>query len=177
MKTWWIIALSVTVASAAHAAGLGSRIELKDAEGKTVAQGVLCSSCKTPGEKCREGVVDGWLDGKPCGSCLMQTNWGVIIRHSRDLSIIGRLMLEDGKPAKKHYVKLFLPNGWGGRTQTGSEGHFRLRMGATADREKGDPLVLDLGERVDWLHHGKDQFTLYLLPDAFNPCPETDKKP
>jgi hypothetical protein len=171
MKMWWVTVLSLTLCSVAHAGELGSRIDLKDSKGKTIATGVLCSSCKEPGKDCYEGAVDGWLDGKPCGSCLLQSNWGVLIRHQRDLSIVGRLMLKDGKPAKKHYVKLFLANGWGGRTQTSAEGNFRLRMGATADREKGDPFVLDLGERIDIKHQGKSQFTLYLLPDAFTPCP------
>ena len=71
MKMWWIVALGLTVSSAVHADTLGSIIDLKDADGKIIARGVLCSSCKTPGENCHEGAVDGWLDGKPSAWSLL----------------------------------------------------------------------------------------------------------
>lgn len=179
MKMWWIVALGLTVASVADAGQLGSRFDLKNAEGDVLGQLLLCSTCKTAADQgdksCIEGAENGWLDGQACGSCLLKSNWGVMVRHARDLLITGKLVLADGRPAKKHYVKLFLPNGWGARTQADDNGRFRLRMGATAEREKGDPLTIDLGERVDVPHEGENQFSLYLMPDSFAAC--VDAKP
>lgn len=181
MKKWWIAVLGLIVASVTQAAAQGTRLDVKDAEGKTLGHVVLCSSCKTAdgggGEKCHEGAEHGWLDGKPCGACLLQSNWGVMIRHPRDLVVTGRLVLADGTPATKHYAKMFLPNGWGARTQANEDGAFRLRMGATEKRETGDPLAIDLGDRVDVTHEGNEQFSIFLLPDAFAPCAETGQKP
>jgi hypothetical protein len=179
MKLWWIVALGVGLAAVAHAAPQGTRIEIKNAEGEPLGQLLLCSTCETVGEdagkKCHEGAENGWLDAKACGSCLLKSNWGVMVRHKRDLVITGRLVLDDGTPAKKHYVKLFLPNGWGHRTQAGDDGKFLLRMGATAERVKGAPLTIDLGDRVDVTHEGNNQFSIFLMPDAFVACADGAK--
>ena len=178
IKTWWIVALGLSVASIAQAASNGVVVPLKDGDGKVLAQMVLCGSCENSnesGKTCYNGAPEGWLDGKPCGQCLLKNNWGVMIRHSRDLSLIGRLIRPDGTPGRKHYVKLFMPNGWGGRTQTNTEGHFRLLLGATAERQKGAPIVVDLGERTDVKHPGGEEFSIYLMPDAFVACGEKPK--
>lgn len=179
MTMRWMVALSLMMASAAHAGPQGSKIEVKDADGEIVGHMLLCSTCEKAGadKECREGAEDGWLDGKPCGSCLIKSNWGVLIRHKRDMVISGRLLLDDGRPAKKHYVKMFLPNGWGARTQADVDGTFLLRMGATAERdEEGKPLTVELGDRVDVTHEGNNQFSIFLMPDAYAPCTE-DAKP
>jgi hypothetical protein len=176
MKMWWSVAIGAALlASASHAAPLNNEIVLKDGDDRVLAVAVLCNECQTTSadKSCHEGAIDGYLNGKPCGSCLLESNWGVLIRYPRDLSVVGRLMKDDGQPAKKHYVKMFLPNGWSVRTQTREDGNFRMNMGATAEREKGDPLVIDIGERVDRVHSGEDQFSIYLMPAAYNPCAES----
>lgn len=173
MQTWWMIVLGLMVASTAQAA-TADHVPLKDANGKTLGVFVLCNECQTPGQpgdkKCYQGAVDGWLDGKQCGSCLVKSNWGVVVRYPRDLLITGKLLRDDGTPAKKHYVKLFTSNGWGARTQTNEDGSFKIRLGATAEREKGAPLTVDIGERIDRTHGGDDQFSFYLMPEVFAPC-------
>ena len=179
MKTWWILALSaVAITSAAHAAPV--EVSLKDENGKVLAVAVVCGECKAGeqgSKKCYDGATKGWLGDKPCGDCLLESNWGVLIRYPRDLAVIGRLVKEDGQPAAKHYVKMFLPNGWSVRSQTKEDGTFRMKMGATAERVKGETLILDVGDRVDKLRSGTEQFSFYLMPDAYNSCsaPESPK--
>lgn len=179
MKTWWILALgAAAIASAAQATPV--EVPLKDENGKVLAVAVVCSECKAgeqDSKKCYDGATKGWLGDKPCGDCLLESNWGVLIRYPRDLSVIGRLVKEDGQPASKHYIKMFLPNGWSVRSQTKEDGTFRMKMGATAEREKGDALVLDVGDRLDKSRTGNEQFSFYLMPDAYNSCavPESPK--
>ena len=179
MKMWWSVAIgAAALASVSHATPLNNEVLLKDGDGKVLAVAVLCNECQTnptdSSKTCHSGAVDGYLDGKPCGSCLLESNWGVLIRYPRDLSVIGRLVKDNGEPAKKHYVKMFLPNGWSVRTQTREDGHFRMNMGATAEREKGDPLVIDIGEWSDSEHSGENQFSIYLMPASYNPCPKAE---
>jgi hypothetical protein len=172
MKTWWIVALgAVAIAPAALAA---DSVALKDENGKVLAVAVVCNECKAgdkqDGKKCYDGATEGWLEDQRCGDCLLESNWGVLIRYPRDLWVTGRLLKDDGQPAAKHYLKMFLPNGWSVRTQTKDDGTFRMKLGATIEREKGETLVINIGDRVDRLRSGNEQFSLYLMPDAYNQC-------
>ena len=183
MQKWWMVVLGLLVATAAQAAS-EDRLPLKDAKGKTLGTFLFCNECEKPGAEagktCYQGAVDGWLDGKKCGSCLVKSNFGVLVRYSRDLIITGKLKKEDGKPAANHYVKMFTSNGWGARTQANADGSFKLRLGATAEREKGDdPIEIDIGERLDRRHSGSkdDQFSFYLLPEIYTACGAEPEKP
>jgi hypothetical protein len=172
MQIWRVIVLGLMIASTAQAAE--DRVPLKDENGKTLGVFLFCNECEKPaaepGKRCLQGAVDGWLDGKPCGSCLVKSNWGVLVRYPRDLVVNGKLVREDGTPAKNHYVKLFTSNGWGARTQANPDGSFKMRLGATAERDKGKAIEIDIGERVDRSHDGKDQFSFYLMPEVFVDC-------
>lgn len=182
MQKRWILALGLLVATTAQAAS-SDRLPLKDANGKTLGTFLFCNECEKPGaaagKTCLQGAVDGWLDGKKCGSCLVKSNFGVLVRYPRDLIITGKLKKEDGKPAANHYVKMFTSNGWGARTQANADGSFKLRLGATTEREKGDPITIDIGERLDRPHKGEgDQFSFYLLPEVYTACgAEPEVKP
>lgn len=178
MKALWMIAL-VVAAAPARALAAPVEVPLKDDNGKVLAVAVVCNECRgaerQQSKKCCDGTKDGWLGDRRCGDCLLESNWGVLIRYPRDLSVVGRLVKEDGQAAAGHYVKMFLPNGWSVRTQTRDDGTFRMNLGATMEREKGAPLVLDIGERVDRPQNNNEQFFFYLMPDAYNPCASLER--
>lgn len=164
----WMGIISVLLLFAGPA---GARQDvIKDAEGKTIAVVYDCSSCKTAddGGECTTGVENGFHDGKPCGKCLLEANFGTRIGYAQDLLISGYLKDGDGKPIKGRYVKLALPNTWNYRTRTLDDGQFRLMLGATLDR-KGDPVRANLGERTE-SKSGTADYMLYMLPEDHKPC-------
>ncbi len=182
MKLWWVAALSMVMASVAiEAAAAPGEKEIKAEDGQTLAVAVVCSSCQSAKGKakgpCDGGGEQGWLDGQPCGKCLLESNYGTTLRHSSDLHLTGKLVDRAGKPVASRFVKLFLANGWSVRTKTSDQGTFRLMLGATAERTSRKPLVTDLGNLVD-ARKGTDlQFAIYLLPPSYKPCAEAASAP
>lgn len=165
----WMGVISVFLVLAGPAAA--SRNVVKDAEGKTIAVIYDCSSCKAPGNgaQCTSGVESGYSDGKPCGKCLLDANFGFRIGYDQDLLISGYLKDGEGKPVTNRFVKLALPNTWNYRTRTLEDGQFRLMLGATLDRKGRDPLRVDLGEHIE-TKSGTADYMLYMLPEDHKPC-------
>lgn len=108
---------------------------------------------------------------------MLDSNYGVMLRHPYDLHVTGKLVDDAGGAVPDRFVKLFLPNGWTVRSKTSDQGAFRLMLGATAERKSRQALVTDLGNLVD-SRKGKDlQFAIYLLPPAYKPCAEAAMSP
>jgi hypothetical protein len=174
MKLWWTVGLNIlalTVASRAIAAE-NTRL-IKDPDGNTVGLLVICSSCQSSdgsAKRCPAGVQQGWLDGKPCGKCMLVENAGTALHHAYDLHFAGRLVDSGGTPRKQRFVRLFLPNSWTVRTRTGDDGAFLLMLGATETRKSKTPVVVDLGTRVD-ANPGTEDYSFYVLPESYKPCP------
>jgi len=181
MKMWWMAGLGmmVTIASAAPATEAPDVVGVKGADGKTIGQIVTCSSCQSggaPSKKCPRGVENGWLGGKRCGQCLIEANYGARFAYSADLHLAGKLTDAQGTPLNDRFVKLFMANGWNVRTKTFEEGKFRMMLGATAEPKESNPLVVDVGERID-SQENEAYYALFFLPDSYKPCPATADKP
>lgn len=175
MKQRWLALASLLIASTVVAEEGATRTPLTDAEGRSLATLAVCNDCRSgSGDDCRNGALDGWLDGAPCGSCLMKSNAGVLIRYPFDLLVFGRLTDPEGAPVKDRFVKLFLPNGWGVRTRTNETGDFRMTLGATAERTSQQPRVVNIGTHVDTTKGDDPQFSIYMLPEGFKPCAAGD---
>src|SRR5947207_1850070 len=129
MKLWWMAALSVMMVSAAAHAGSDEQ-PIKGPDRVTVAMLTICNDCQS-GESatCPSGAEHGWLNGKPCGKCLIDANYGVTLKYPYDVHIVGSLVDPDGKPVKDRFVKAFLPNGWTIRGRSAEQGMFRLMLG------------------------------------------------
>jgi hypothetical protein len=174
MKLWWMVGLNIlalTVASRVIAAENTQLI--KDPDGNTVGLLVICSSCQSSdgsAKHCSTGVQQGWLNGKPCGKCMLVENAGRGLRHAYDLHFAGRLVDSAGTPRKQRFVRLLLPNSWSVRTRTGDDGAFLLMLGATETRKSKTPVVVDLGTRVD-ANPGTEDYSFYVLPESYKPCP------
>jgi len=172
MKRWWMAAAVVF-------AMLAGRVEafehvFKDPDGgETLAVIIGCNDCKSgQGEGCDDGTEAGWRDGKPCGKCLIESNYGTTVRYPYDLHVVGILTDAGGKPVKDRFVKLFLPNGWGVRTRTMENGSFRMTLGATVERKRKEPVIIDIGTHVDSTKGDDDaHFAMYMLPESHKPCP------
>jgi hypothetical protein len=177
MQRCWMMLLVGLLATAAQATQPPDQQVVKDPEGNTVGVLLLCNDCRSPGKNCYTGAENGFLNGKPCGKCLIDSNYGITLRYGYDLHVIGTLTDPEGHPVKDRFVKLFLPNGWGVRSRTTDQGSFRLMLGATAGRKAKEPLVIDIGTRID-SNKGKDPlYALYLLPENYKPCAKEAGKP
>lgn len=172
MKLWWMAALSVMMAATAvHAMTAPDEQPIKDPDGATLAMLVVCNDCQSgAGKSCASGAEVGWLNGKPCGQCLIESNFGTLLKYPYDLHIKGTLTDPDGKPVKNRFVKAFLPNGWSIRGKTSEAGTFRLMLGATAERKGKEPVIADLGTRVDTTKDEDPYFAIFLLPESYKPC-------
>ena len=174
MKLWWMVGLNiiaVTVATRVIAAE--NTQPIKDPDGNTVGLVVIWSSCQSSdgsAKQCQTGVQQGWLNGKPCGKCMLVENAGQTLRYAYDLHFTGKLVDNAGAPRKERFVRMFLPNGWTVRTRTGDDGGFRLMLGATESRKSKSPVVVDLGTRVD-AKPGTEDYSFYVLPESYKPCP------
>jgi len=169
MQRCWMVMLLGLLATAAHAKSLPDQETVKDPDGNTLAVLLLCNDCQSAsGKTCYTGAESGFLGGKPCGQCLIESNFGTVIKYPYDLHVIGTLTDPEGKPVKDRFVKLFLPNGWGVRSRTTDQGTFRLMLGATAERKSKEPLVIDIGARVD--AKKGDLYAMFLLPESYKPC-------
>ena len=173
MKLGWIAALSVMVASTAgYAAQRSDEHLIKDPDGSTTfAVLTVCNDCRSgEGKSCYSGAEHGWLNGKPCGKCLIDSNYRTLLTYPYDLHITGTLTDPEGNPVKNRFVQVFLPGGWTVRGRTSERGAFRLMLGATADRKSKQPLVVDLGTRVDTQTGTDPYYALFLLPVSYKPC-------
>ena len=145
---------------------------VKDPDGNTLAVVVDCNSCQNPaakGAKCETGAEDGFLDGKPCGKCLLDANYPTRIPYAYDLQFMGYLKDENGQPLKGKFVRLYLPNTWTVRTRTTDDGLFRLLLGATVER-KGKAQIIKLGDRIMPKDSKAAEYALFMLPENYKPC-------
>lgn len=173
MKLWWRAALITMMATATAGAASQPDVQpIKDGEGSTFGVLVLCNDCPSGASKkgCHTGAEEGWLEGKPCGKCMLAANYGAQLKYPYDLHVTGTLSDPDGKPVKDRFVKLFLANGWSVRTKTSAQGTFRLTLGATETRKAKQPLVTDLGTRVDSIKGADPYYAIFLLPESYKPC-------
>jgi hypothetical protein len=173
MKLRWMTVLGLMMVTAAvQAATLPDELPIKDADGKTYAVVVLCNDCESPegAKPCDTGAEDGWLNGKPCGQCLLMDNYGQPMLYPYDLHFTGTLTDAAGHPIKDRFVKMYLANGWKVRTRTTEQGTFRLMLGATAERKSNTPLVTDIGVRVDSVKGSDPNYAIFLMPPSYKPC-------
>lgn len=177
MRRWWM-AVGIVVAVMAGRAQAYEQL-VKDPEGGAVfGKIVMCNDCKSgAGKGCNDGSEAGWYESKACGKCLIESNYGVTLRYPYDLAFIGKLTDAEGNPVKDRFVKVFLPNGWGIRTRTSELGTFRMSLGATAERKRKEPFIVDLGTHVDSIKDTDEQFAIYMLPETFKPCVEGANAP
>jgi hypothetical protein len=180
MKVWWMATLGLVVAAAAAQAGPVEK-EVKGEDGQTLAVVVLCNNCKSgTGESkkaCHGGVERGWLNGKPCGQCMIDGNHDAVLRYPHDLHFSGTLTDTAGQPVKERFVKMFMAGGWSVRTRTSDKGAFRLMLGATAERKSKQPLVVDLGTLTDSKQGDAQYYAIFLLPSPYKPCSEAAAAP
>jgi hypothetical protein len=151
---------------------------IKGPDGATLAVMVQCNSCAAPtaaSKKCNTGSEEGYLNGQPCGKCMITENYGASLPYPYDLHFTGILVDADGKPVKDRFVKVFMANGWTVRTRTGEDGAYRLMLGATAERKSNTPVLIDLGRRVDSPKDNKDYYSMFLLQEGYKTCPASAK--
>jgi hypothetical protein len=151
---------------------------VKSPDGATLSVVVQCNSCASPtgdAKQCHTGVEEGYLAAQPCGKCMITENYGVALSYPYDLHFIGKLVDAQGQPVKDRFVKVFMANGWNIRARTGEDGGYRLMLGATAERKRPTPLVVDLGTRADSPKDNKDYYAMFLLPEGYKACSATDK--
>jgi hypothetical protein len=172
MRLMWIAGLALLLAAAAEAGSQSDVMEVKSEDGRIFGVILLCNDCRTPDAKgpCHTGAEDGWLNGKPCGKCLLESNHEIVLKYPFDIHVVGKLVDAAGKPVKERFIKMFLPNGWGVRTRTMEDGSFRLMLGATADRESKQPLITDVGTRVDSEKGADPHYALFFMPQQYAPC-------
>ena len=175
MQKWlmMVVALAFVTAGPAVQAETAPEVQpIKGPDGATLAVLLQCNSCASAaaGKKCHTGAEEGYLDGKPCGKCMITENYGAAFAYPYDLHFTGRLVDAEGQPVKDRFVKVFMANGWSIRTRTTAEGTYRLMLGATAERKTGNPLVVDLGTRTDAPKDNKDYYALFLLQDGYKAC-------
>ncbi len=140
-------------------------------DGKTIGVLLDCNTCKEEGvdESCVGGAEEGFHDGKPCGKCLMEANFGEKLMYANDLKISGILQGVGGAPLPNEFIRLYLPNTWTVRTRTAAKGYFRLLLGATLDRQ-GSQIEVDLGIRTRLKGGTGEDYSLFMLPENYKPC-------
>jgi hypothetical protein len=176
MQKWLLmgIVVSLLATSIAQAENAPDVQPIKSPDGTTLGLIVQCNTCAAPAgnaKKCHTGCEQGYLNGQPCGKCLIDANYGAPLSYPFDLHLTGILVDADGNPIKDRFVKVFMANGWNLRTRTGDDGAYRLMLGATAARKSNAPLVINLGTRVDSPKDNKDYFAMFLLPETYKACP------
>ncbi|MFI5395450.1 MAG: hypothetical protein ACHQ9S_07945 [Candidatus Binatia bacterium] len=181
MKLSWMGGMSIIVATVTTAViAAGGEQPIKDPDGKVLAAVVACDACESGGEgtakACSTGAEEGWLNGKPCGKCMLTANLKEPLAYPYDLHMQGKLVDGSGKPVKERFVKMFLPNGWTVRTRTFEDGTFHVMLGATEERKSKTPVVTDLGTHVDSAK-GTEYYALFMLPGSYKPCSAEAAKP
>jgi len=181
LKTWSIGFVVLLTAYAASAAPQRTELDVADPSGALVAKIVVCNDCKngkaTATEPCDFGASDGWRDGKPCGTCFLQANWGLPIEYAYDLHVAGKLVDAKGEPVVGRFVKMAMPNGWSVRTRTLDDGTFRMMLGATLERKDTKPITAEIGTWVDSIAGEDPHFALYLLPVDYKACTSATPMP
>lgn len=170
MRLLGFLALALCCAVPASA----SEKKVSDGNGKTIAVILDCNSCKDEGKgkNCISGVTDGFNDGKRCGACLLESNYGARLLYSSDIQILGTLKKPDGSAMAEDFVRLYLPNTWTVRTRSSKDGLFRLLLGATQERQ-GERILVRLGDRVRTPQPDAGEqpdYALYMLPEDYKPC-------
>lgn len=171
MMRWWMAVAMMVVVAVTRVQAFEHVFKDPDG-GSTLAKILACNDCKAgSGKACDDGAEVGWLEGKPCGKCLLDSNYGAVARYPYDLQVTGKLTNAAGEPIKDRFVKLFMPNGWGVRTRTTEAGTFRMTMGATVERKKSEAVIIDIGTHVDSVKGDADaQFSLFMLPEEYKSC-------
>jgi len=181
MQKWLLMVVTLGLMTAAPMVQAESAPDvqpIKGPDGAILAVLVQCNGCASPGgtaKKCYTGIEEGYLNGQPCGKCMITENFGARFAYPYDLHLTGKLVDPEGQPIKDRFVKVFMANGWSIRTRTGAEGTYRAMLGATAERKSSTPLVVDLGTRVDSPKDNKDYYAMFLLPDGYKECPASAK--
>ena len=173
MRLMGLLVLAVVAGASVAWAG---QDDVKDPEGKTLAVILDCNSCQDAkaGKNCESGSEKGFVAGKACGKCLLESNFPVRIQYPYDLQFIGYLKDENGQPMKGKFVRLYLPNTWTVRTRTLDDGMFRLLLGATAER-KGKGVVVKLGDRTMRSDSKASEYALFMMPEDYKPCAPATK--
>src|SRR6185295_4592855 len=135
-----VVALSAVTANAKIKVADSSKVK----EGDTVFAVVVDCPQADP---TFGGSEDGTIGGDRCGQCLIESNWGTVLKYPYDLLIKGTLVDEGGQPLKGKMLQFYLPNGWTVKTRTADNGFFRILLGATGDRKSKDPLTADIGTK------------------------------
>jgi hypothetical protein len=177
MKGYWIVGMSLiaaTMATQVRAAGTAQPV--KDPDGKTLAVAITCDTCKSDsaakGKPCTAGVEEGWVNGQPCGKCMLQANARQPFDFPYDIHLVGKLVDGAGNPVKARFVRMFTPVGWSMRSPTADDGTFHFLMGATAARKSRSPVLTDLGTHVDRTK-GTRFYAFFLMPGSYRPCSVT----
>jgi hypothetical protein len=185
MLRWMAVLGMVMATTTTRAATAPDVLPIKDSEGTTFGVLVVCNDCQSTSgaakKTCHGGAEEGWMDGKPCGKCMLTANFGARFSYPYDLHVTGTLVDPAGQPVKNRFVKLFLANGWTVRTKTTDQGSFRLTLGAIQARKSKEPLVTDIGTRVDSVKGNDPYYAIFLLPASYQSCPpesaQSEKKP
>lgn len=168
-----LLALVVSAPMAQAKIPVSDEMKVKDSEGNVFAVVVDCPrSDPTFG-----GSQEGTIGPDRCGQCLIESNWGTMLKYPYDLHIKGMLLDENGEPVAQQMIQFFLPNGWTVKTRSADTGYFRILLGATAERKSPDPLTTDIGtKKMSKQRDKSDIYALYLMPESFKPCAEKDAK-
>jgi hypothetical protein len=151
---------------------VSEEMKVKDSEGNVFAVVVDCpQSDPTFG-----GSENGTIGPDRCGQCLIEANWGTMVKYPYDLHIKGTLLDEGGKPIANRMIEFFLPNGWVVKTRTAENGYFRILLGATSERKSQDPLTTDIGTKRMRKDDKAEYYALFLLQDRFKPCAAEKKE-
>jgi hypothetical protein len=174
MRWYWSVGISLVAATmATPVSAAGGMQPIKDPDGNTLAVVVSCDTCKTgsggAAKPCAAGAEEGWLEGRPCGRCLLAANAQQPFTYPYDIHIVGKLFDGAGNPLKERFVKMFTPIGWSMRSRTADDGTFHFILGATAERKPQSPVLTDLGAHVDT---AKDTpyYTFFFLPESYQQC-------
>lgn len=168
-----LLALVVSTSTAQAKIAVQDEMKVKDSEGNVFA---VVVDCPRP-DPTFGGAQDGTIGPDRCGQCLVESNWGTMLKYPYDLHIKGTLLDESGQPIAQQMIQFFLPNGWTVKTRSADNGYFRILLGATAERKSSDPLTTDIGTKKMRKDRDKsDIYAFYLMPENFKPCAEAAKK-
>lgn len=165
-----VMTLAIALAAVTVEAGItvSEEMRIKDGEGKVFAVVVDCPQA----DPTFGGAEEGTIGTDRCGQCLVQANWGVLIRYPYDLYIKGMLVDENGDPVPNQMIQFFMPNGWVVKTRSAETGFFRILLGATDDRKTDEPLTIDIGTKKMRKGSKMEYYALFMLPEDFKPCAE-----
>ena len=165
------LALALSAVAAEAKITISESNKVKDTDGTVYAVVVDCpGSDPTYG-----GAEEGKIGPDSCGQCLVESNWGTMLKHPYDVIIKGTMLDESGQPIKNQMIHFFLPNGWTVKTRSAENGYFRILLGATAERKSKEPLQTDIGTKKTHKDSKAPFYAMYLMPENFKPCAEKPK--